>query len=138
MYGTIFQFKISVSYVIFSHAEASIEVPFASIESAMFKWRQKVNPPPVNSLSSYAITINSDVWNHLLNYREGTMNVSLLIADDFSHSVLFVNPHFVRKIAVRGTFYLDATFKVVPKYVGASQFLTILTRKYDHVSNFLY
>lgn len=101
----------------------------------MFKWRQKINPPPVNSLLSYAGVINSDTWKQILDYNGGTMNVSFIVADDFSQSILFMDPDFVRQLSVRGFFFLDATFKIAPIFVGAYQVLTIISRKFNTVSH---
>lgn len=101
----------------------------------MYKWRNLNSPPAVRSLASYVEEVCSDNWSHLLQCTNGTMNVSLIIGEDLSESVLFMNSEFVRETSVRGFFYIDATFKVVPKAVGALQFLTIMSRKYNHVSH---
>lgn len=130
-----YTYTFTFLFVTFRHQDASVTVTFSSIENTMFKWRQKILPPSVASLSSYVIVINSNNWKHLMNYKGGIMHISLVVADDLSHNVLFINPNFVRKVAINGCFYLDATFKVVPKLIGASQFLTISSRRYNNVSN---
>lgn len=92
----------------------------------MYKWRNRNCPPVVHSLSSYVNEVNSDDWNHLLNCAGGRLNVTLVVAEDSSESIIFMDPNFVRETAVQGFFYIDATFKVVPTKIGALQFLTII------------
>ncbi|XP_043475792.1 uncharacterized protein LOC122507239 [Leptopilina heterotoma] len=98
----------------------------------MYKWRNRNCPPAVHSLQSYTQEVNSDNWKHLLQCKRGTMNVSLVVGEDSSESVIFMNPEFVRETSVRGFFFIDSTFKTVPHGVGAQQFLTIVSCKYNH------
>lgn len=91
-------------YSICSHEKASVSMTFSRMESAMYKWRNRNCPPAVHSMPTYTQEVNSDNWKHLLQCKRGTMNVSLVIGDDSSESVIFMNPEFVRETSVRGFF----------------------------------
>ncbi|XP_051163107.1 uncharacterized protein LOC127282712 [Leptopilina boulardi] len=113
------------------HLDASVSGTFSRLENSMYKWRQANNPPIVRTLRSYVETLNRNEWQHLLNYNDGTMSISHVVAADSSESVIIMDPSFVRKIAVNGFFFLDATFKVTPSLIGAQQFMTIMAKKHN-------
>ncbi|XP_051171105.1 uncharacterized protein LOC127287980 [Leptopilina boulardi] len=109
--------------------DASISVPFGRVENSMHKWRKRNRPPVVHSLRTYVETVDREEWQHLLECDQGRMSVSHVAAANSSEAVVIFNPEFVRKVAVNGFFFMDATFKVTPTSVGAHQLMTIMSKK---------
>lgn len=102
----------------------------------MYKWRQKFNPPPVNSFSTYVETVNSNQWKHLKDYDTGSINISLVTAHDLSKCIIFVDQNFVESMNINGFLFVDGTFKTVPSRIGGYQLLTLMTIQYNHVCQF--
>lgn len=100
----------------------------------MYKWRRKFTLPKVESLAAYGVLINSNEFQHLKNYRNGSLNISSAVGVNGDVSIVFVDINFANQVCQNCHLSIDATFKVVPNVPEASQFLILRAETFNHVN----
>lgn len=120
-----------------SHPEAAELTSFPSIRSFLKKCRRRRYPPCPANISEFVDKLSSAENARNLEYSTGRLSVNLIVDENGSQHALFFDENFVRDEMHDVTRLLvDATFRARPRIEGATQLLTVMGIKLNHVSIF--
>lgn len=95
----------------------------------MLRWRRTVSTPLPESLLHLSEILNSEEWQHLVQYADGNLEVTCIRAADGSLVVIFADRELLLRLHGVEELHVDGTFKVCPrKPSDIYQLVTIMTR----------
>jgi len=116
----------------------------------MVRWRRYLRPVCPVSLQSFAKTLKSEQWKHLMKYNKKHFLSTKTVRSEHrskTHLVIF-DRNFIRTLCKTGTteeIFADATFKTASILLEnknrnstvnkTRQLFTLMARKFDHVSH---
>lgn len=63
-----------------------------------------------------------------------TLSSQLIKSSTYTHHIIFYDPEFISEFNEENDIFIDATFNVRPDIKGVSQFMTIMSKKYNDVT----
>ncbi|XP_043469616.1 uncharacterized protein LOC122503219 [Leptopilina heterotoma] len=114
------------------HGNAHIGMPFNNMQANMNRWRVQNVPPNPVSIESYARLLNSEEWNHLRHYNNGSLQFQLT-TEEIVPSLVIFDPNFVADLFLNAELYIDVSKKAIPANIECEQLLTIMSVKNGYV-----
>ncbi|XP_066596630.1 uncharacterized protein [Prorops nasuta] len=123
------------------YPEATSEIPFSSIKSSIYKWKQRDHPCEPKALDQMFTILNNENWQKYLQFELGTEKHTLkvhLASQKENMSIILIDEQYLHKFTDCITISVDATYKTTPNIEKCYQFLTVMGEKYEKVFPFIW